>query len=231
MRWYSASTPARTTRPLSAAASIIRASTRRGAWSTDAPSITRSPATHATSGFHGSRTRLAGSGTENMSGQAGVMSSHVANPANPAPSCSIAPAAEAGTSFERCAPRKSVKLNRKYFTPCLFAKASSLPAIGLLPPYPKRRAQIDDELFAACGFPPPAFPGVSSAGLAGRGVECSPSFRRSRPRLKTASLTGLAAAGASRALPDQDFPTLADHPRRVGRSALIRALGMSCGPR
>ena len=68
MRWYSASTPARTTKPFSAAASIIRASTRRGAWSTGAPSITRSPATHATSGFQGSWMRLEVSGTENMSG-------------------------------------------------------------------------------------------------------------------------------------------------------------------
>ena len=68
MRWYSASTPARTTKPFAAAASIIRASTRRGACSTGAPSITRSPATHATSGFQGSWMRLDVSGTENMSG-------------------------------------------------------------------------------------------------------------------------------------------------------------------
>src|SRR5690606_28339695 len=52
-----------------------------------------------------------------MSGCAGVMSSQVAKPANPAPFSCIWPMARAGTSLARSVPNKSTKLIRKYLMP------------------------------------------------------------------------------------------------------------------
>ena len=80
----------------------------RGDASTGLPSIHRSAASQPTSGFHGSWIRLAGSGLAKRSGSAGDMSSQVAKPAKPAPSCCIPAMALAGTSFARWFPNRSV---------------------------------------------------------------------------------------------------------------------------
>src|SRR5262245_36300494 len=104
--------------------------------------MTRSEATHATSGFHGSRMRLSASGVARMSGSAGVMSYQTAKPAKPAPDFATASIALAGTSFARMVPNRSTKEIRKYLIPCFLAisphdgielsplRPSPLPACG-----------------------------------------------------------------------------------------------------
>ena len=124
MRKNSASTPVLTCSPSLAASSIRRRSTLRGACATSSPSITQLAATQATSGFHGSWITDEGSGTASMSGWAGVISSHVAKPAKPAPSSCISAIACAGTSFARCPPNRSVNEIIKYLTPFSAAKAA-----------------------------------------------------------------------------------------------------------
>ena len=113
VRKNSHSPPLFITTPWAAACATTRFSVSRGPCSTGLPFITRSEASQPTSGFHGNCTKLVGSGTANRSGSAGVMSSQVANPANPAPLRCIPPIAAAGTSLARCAPNRSVKEIRK----------------------------------------------------------------------------------------------------------------------
>ena len=86
----------------------------RGEAATGLPSIHKSAASQPTSGRHGRGTRVSASGIANMSGWAGVISSHVANPAKPAPSFCIVLMAAAGTSLARATPNKSAKLIKKY---------------------------------------------------------------------------------------------------------------------
>ena len=50
----------------------------------------------------------------NISVSAGVISSHVANPANPAPFFCISSIARVGTNFDLSTPNKSTKLIKKY---------------------------------------------------------------------------------------------------------------------
>ena len=135
MRKYSHSTPLFMRWPIAAARSIWRFSMMRGEPSTSLPSIQRSAASQPTSGFHGSWMRLSGSGIANMSESAGVMSSHAAKPAKPAPSCCMSPIARAGTSFARSTPKRSTKLTRKYLIPSDFATAERSVAM-LFPPDP-----------------------------------------------------------------------------------------------
>jgi ATP-dependent Clp endopeptidase proteolytic subunit ClpP len=61
-----------------------------------------------TSGFQGSWIRPAASGTARRSASAGLMSSQVAKPANPAPFLQVLAMAAAGTSLARCVPNRSV---------------------------------------------------------------------------------------------------------------------------
>src|SRR3984957_19782361 len=96
---YSHSTPVFISQPAAAAATITRLSTWRGFCSTGLPSMTRSPVTQATPGFHGSGVTVAGSGITSTSGAAGVMSDQVANPAKPAPALATVAIALAGTSL------------------------------------------------------------------------------------------------------------------------------------
>ena len=61
----------------------------------------------------------------NMSVSAGDISSHVANPANPAPFFCISLIASAGTNFDLKTPNKSTKLIKKYlifFDLAIFSK-------------------------------------------------------------------------------------------------------------
>ena len=120
-RKNSHSTPVRSSKPRFSAASIWRFRTMRGDASTSTPFIQRSAGSHATSGRQGSRMRLSASGMANMSGSAGVMSSHAAKPAKPAPSRCMSPIARAGTSLERRVPKRSAKQMRKYRIPSCFA--------------------------------------------------------------------------------------------------------------
>src|SRR5438128_879807 len=83
--------------------------------------MTRSEATHATSGFHGSLIRLSASGLARMSGSAGVMSNHTAKPAKPAPDFATESIALAGTSFARMVPNRSTNEIRKNLIPCCLA--------------------------------------------------------------------------------------------------------------
>ena len=83
--------------------------------------MTRSPGTHATSGFHGSWMTLLSPGMARMSLSAGVMSSQVAKPAKPAPALAIVSMAVAGTILARTVPNRSTNEIRKYLTPCSFA--------------------------------------------------------------------------------------------------------------
>ena len=112
---------------------MARFKASRGACSNNLPSIHGSPATQATSGRQGSWVMVSGSGITSTSELAGVWSSHVANPAKPAPAFCMRVAFSAGTSLARWVPNKSVKLKRKYFTPCFFAYASNSPAMVPLP--------------------------------------------------------------------------------------------------
>jgi hypothetical protein len=92
----------------------------------------RSPVTQATPGFHGNGMTLSGSGITSMSGSAGVMSNHVANPAKPAPAFATDSIALAGTIFARIVPNKSTNAIRKYFTSCRLA-ISFQEAIYVIP--------------------------------------------------------------------------------------------------
>ena len=85
--------------PCSDADLICFSKTLRGAWATGLPSIIQFAATQATSRFQGSWIAECASGTANISGCAGLMSSQVAKPANPAPSFCISDIASAGTNF------------------------------------------------------------------------------------------------------------------------------------
>ena len=71
----------------------------------------------------------AGTPLQRISGWAGVISSQVANPANPAPSSCISAMAWAGTSFARCPPNRSVNEIMKYFTPLSWANLARSVAI------------------------------------------------------------------------------------------------------
>src|ERR1700677_3386335 len=66
---------------------------------------------------------LSASAITRMSGYAGVISNHTANPAKPAPAVAILSIAVAGTIFARIVPNRSTKDTRKYLTPFLFANA------------------------------------------------------------------------------------------------------------
>ena len=81
----------------------------------------KSEATQAISLFHGSWITLSPSGIPNISESAGDISSHVAKPANPAPSDCISSIAVAGTNLDLRTPNKSTKLTKKYFTPFFLA--------------------------------------------------------------------------------------------------------------
>ena len=66
-----------------------------------------------------------------MSGSAGVMSSHAAKPAKPAPPTCMSPIACAGTSLARSTPNRSTKLTRKYRIPlsrAVFARSMAMVA-------------------------------------------------------------------------------------------------------
>ena len=125
--------PVLTCSPSPAASSISRRKTLRGACATSEPSITGLAATQATSGFHGSWITEEGSGTANISGCAGVMSSQVAKPAKPAPSSCMSAIACVGTSFARCPPNKSVNEIIKYLTPLSLANFSRFLTMVYLP--------------------------------------------------------------------------------------------------
>ena len=83
--------------------------------------MTRSPVTHATSGFQGSWIAVSVSAITSMSGCAGVRSSQVAKPAKPAPDLAIISMAVAGTIFARMVPNRSTNATRKYLTPLSLA--------------------------------------------------------------------------------------------------------------
>src|SRR4051812_23537120 len=110
----------------------MRLSTWRGFCATGLPPITRSPVTQATSGFHGSWTRLSCSGMTSTSGSAGVMSNQAAKPAKPAPDFATSSIALAGTILARIVPNRSTKAIRKYRMP--FCLAISLHVGILVPP-------------------------------------------------------------------------------------------------
>ena len=117
IRKYSHSTPVLSSRLSAAAAAITFFKTWRGFCVTSLPSITRSPGTHATSGFQGSWMTLLPSGMARMSLSAGVMSSQVAKPAKPAPALATVSMAVAGTILARTVPNRSTKEIRKYLIP------------------------------------------------------------------------------------------------------------------
>src|SRR4029079_7968164 len=96
--------------------------------------MTRSPGTHATSGFHGSWMTLLSPGMARMSLSAGVMSRQVAKPAKPAPALAIVSIAVAGTILARTVPNRSTNEIRKYLTPCSFAYVASDIIPSLLDP-------------------------------------------------------------------------------------------------
>src|SRR4029079_5852173 len=129
MRWNSGSTPAISFMLRLAHLSTRPSSTSRGACATGLPSIHGSPATHATSGFHGNWMTESASGMQKISGWAGVMSSQVAKPAKPAPDFCMLPTASAGTSLARWVPNRSVKLKRKNFTFLSLAYLARSPAM------------------------------------------------------------------------------------------------------
>ena len=93
----------------------------RGDASTGLLFILKSDANHPTSLFHGNIIKLSGSGIANMSVSAGVISSQVANPANPAPFFCISLIAGVGTSFDLKTPKRSTKLIKKYLIFFCFA--------------------------------------------------------------------------------------------------------------
>ena len=85
------------------------------AWATGSSFIQQSPATQATSGFHGKLDDGRGVGLDEhvrVGGREVEPGGEACEPRRPI-AC-MSPAASAGTSLARCVPNRSVKLNRKY---------------------------------------------------------------------------------------------------------------------
>src|SRR5581483_10758303 len=192
MRKYSHSTPVFISQPCAAAVSMTRLSTWRGFCTSGLPSMTRSPVTQATSGFHGSWIAVSGSGITSMSGCAGERSSQVAKPAKPAPDLAIASMAVAGTILARMVPNRSTKAIRKYLTPLSFAYAPSVAISSLLRSircHPGRRAAT---------------------------TQCRAAPRRGSGHFASRN-SGMTALCRSASVPTASQPTLAGYPVGAGQ--------------